>query len=165
MKDNVVLIGMPGSGKSAVGKKLAELTGLKHTDADRLIEAHENMLLQEIIDLKGLDYFADLEERVLSELDCKGYIISPGGSVCYYPGALEHLSQIADIVYLKSDIESLYKHIPNMYTRGITFKPGQTFEDLYEERCPLYEKYAEITVISDMRPVDEIAEELAEKLR
>ena len=147
IKDNILLIGMPGSGKSTIGKLMSSITGMPHIDGDELIELSEGLKLQEIIDRKGLEYFSGLEEKILSGLDIKGHIISPGGSAVYYPAAMEHLKEICTVVYLFTDMETLLSHIKNLHTRGITFKPGQTFEDLYNERCPLYEKYADLIVV------------------
>ncbi len=98
IKDNILLIGMPGSGKSTIGKLMSSITGMPHIDGDELIELSEGLKLQEIIDRKGLEYFSGLEEKILSELDIKGHIISPGGSAVYYPAAMEHLKEICLVV-------------------------------------------------------------------
>lgn len=145
-KTNIVLIGMPGSGKSTVGRILSKRTGLSQVDTDVLIERSENMKLQDIIDKNGLDRFAQIEEDILLELDLENYIVSTGGSAVYYPKAMEHLKKSSTIVYLKTPLSKLLNNIRNMDSRGISVKPGQTFEDLYNERCPLYEKYADVTV-------------------
>ncbi len=142
MKKNIVLIGMPGSGKSTIGRLLAKELNMQAIDGDAIIEENEGMKLQEIINLHGNDYFTALEEKVLSNINCENYVISPGGSVCYYPKAMQHLSEIAEVVYLKVSFYELQKRVKNLDSRGIVFKPGQSFEDLYNERTPLYEKYA-----------------------
>jgi len=165
MKKNIVLIGMPGSGKSTIGRLIAKNLGMKAVDGDRLIEEKEGMKLQEIIDQKGNDYFTKLEEEVLSSIDCEGYVISPGGSVCYYPKAMEHLSEIAEVIYLKVSYEELLKRIPNMASRGIVFKEGQSFEDLYKERTPLYEKYAGLVYDSSHSSPKKTTQRLLEQLR
>ncbi len=148
MKRNIVLIGMPGSGKSTIGKLLAKKLNKTAIDGDVLIEKQEGMSLQEIINTKGNDYFTKLEDEVLSNLECDNYVISPGGSVCYYPNAMKHLAEIAEIVYLKVSFEELEKRINNLDSRGIVFKPNQSFKDLYNERTPLYEKYAGLIIDS-----------------
>ncbi|MBR5731614.1 MAG: shikimate kinase [Firmicutes bacterium] len=145
-KTNIVLIGMPGSGKSTVGRILSKRTGMSQVDTDVLIERSENMKLQDIINSRGLERFAEIEEAVLMGLDLENYIVSTGGSAVYYPRAMEELKKSSTIVYLKTPISKLLSNIRNMDTRGISVKPGQTFEDLYNERCPLYEKYADVIV-------------------
>ena len=145
-KTNIVLIGMPGSGKSTVGRILSKRTGMSQVDTDVLIERSENMKLQDIINSRGLESFAQIEEAVLLGLDLQNYIVSTGGSAVYYPKAMEELKKSSTIVYLKTPLSKLLSNIRNMDTRGISVKPGQTFEDLYNERCPLYEKYADVTV-------------------
>lgn len=165
MKSNIVLIGMPGSGKSTIGRLLAKELNKVSIDGDTIIEQKEGMKLQEIINTKGNDYFTKLEEEVLSTLECENYIISPGGSVCYYPRAMKHLSDIAEVIYLKVDFKSLEKRVHNLDSRGIVFKPGQSFEDLYNERTPLYEKYAGLTIDSSKLSPKDTIKLLLEQLR
>ena len=148
-KSNILLIGMPGAGKSTVGRMLSKRSGMPNLDTDDLLAEKEGLKLQEIIEQKGLDYFAEAEERVLANLMLKGYIISTGGSAVYYPKAMEKLKESCRTIYLRASIEKLRANIRNFDTRGISLKPGQTFEDLYEERCPLYEKYADIIIDTD----------------
>ena len=164
-KTNIVLIGMPGSGKSTVGRILSKRTGMSQVDTDVLIERSENMKLQDIIDKKGLERFAQIEEAVLLELDLKNYIVSTGGSAVYYPKAMEHLKKNSTIVYLKTPLSKLLRNIRNMDSRGISVKPGQTFEDLYNERCPLYEKYADVTVSTEGLIPPSIAARIQEFLK
>ncbi len=165
MKSNIVLIGMPGCGKSTIGRLLAKKLGKKAVDADRLIEEREGMKLQEIIDAKGNDYFSKLEEDVLSSIECEDHIISPGGSVCYYPKAMEHLGRIAELVYIEVSCRELRRRIRNMQTRGIVFKPNQSFEDLYKERTPLYKKYAGHIINTTGLSPKEATQRLLELLR
>ena len=164
-KTNIVLIGMPGSGKSTVGRILSKRTGMSQVDTDVLIERSENMKLQDIIDKNGLERFAQIEEAVLLELDLKNYIVSTGGSAVYYPKAMEHLKESSTIVYLKTPLSKLLRNIRNMDSRGISVKPGQTFEDLYNERCPLYEKYADVTVSTEGLIPPSIAARIQELLK
>lgn len=145
IKKNICLIGMPGCGKSTIGKLLAEKLNMNHIDGDAIMEQVEGMKLQEIINTKGNDYVKNLEGKVLSELDVDGYIISPGGSCIYYPDGMANLKEIATVIYLEVDYPALEKRCTNMYGRGIVFDPGETFHDLYVRRTPLYEKYADIT--------------------
>ena len=165
MKNNIVLIGMPGSGKSTIGKLLAKEINKIAIDGDTIIEQKEGMKLQEIINTKGNDYFTKLEDKVLSNLECDNYVISPGGSVCYYPNAMKHLSEIAEVIYLKVSFEELEKRVNNLDSRGIVFKPNQTFRDLYNERTPLYEKYAGLVIDSSGLTPNETIKLLLEQLQ
>lgn len=146
MKQNIVMIGMPGSGKTTVGRVIAEKLNLKHVDGDAIMEEREGMKLCDIIAQKGNDYTLWLEENVLATLDVEGYVISPGGSCIYYPKAMEHLREIATVVYLQVDWPELERRCKDPVGRGIIFKPGETLKSLYDMRCPLYEKWAELTI-------------------
>ena len=157
-KTNILLIGMPGAGKSTIGRIISKKTGHALVDTDRLIEAQTGLKLQSVIEEKGLDHFLALEEDILSGLDLRYHIISPGGSSIYSEKAMLQLCSISIVVYLKSSIERLIRNIRNMETRGIVFKPGQDFSGLYEERCPLYEKYADITIDTDSSYPEEMAD-------
>lgn len=145
-KDNIVLIGMPGSGKSTAGVVLAKILGYKFLDCDLLIQEKTGKLLHEIITEKGNDGFLEIENKINSEIDVHKTIISPGGSVIYGREAMEHLSSIGNIVYLRLSYETLKKRLSNLKDRGVVLKNGQTLLDLYDERSLLYEKYAEITI-------------------
>jgi len=164
-RTNILLIGMPGAGKSTVGRILSKKTGLTLIDTDELIETQEGLKLQKIIEQKGLDYFLRVEEDILNNLSISNHIISPGGSAIYSEKAMLHLKQICVVVYLKSSIERLLGNIHNFETRGIVFKPGQSFEDLYNERCPLYEKYSDIRVLTDGSNPAEIARTILRQLK
>ncbi len=146
MKKNIILIGMPGSGKTTVGRELSRLTGMPQADGDHIIEDAEGRKLQDILDTEGTEYFKTMEGRILSNLTYEGFVISPGGSAVYYPEAMAHLSKIGDIVYLNVKFPEIRRRVTNLDSRGIVFKPNQTFEDLYNERTPLYEKYAEVNL-------------------
>lgn len=149
MKNNIVLIGMPGVGKSSVGVILAKILGYRFVDSDLLIQEQEGKLLHEIIDEKGIDGFLEVENRVNASIDCERCIIATGGSAIYGKEAMEHLSQIGTVLYLKVNYQSLSKRLGNLRGRGVVIKEGRTLFDLYNERMPLYEKYAEITVDED----------------
>ena len=164
IRSNILLIGMPGSGKSTIGRLLSKRTGMPVVDTDDLLIEKEQIPLQEILQTKGLDYFYKAEERVLSELMLKGYIISTGGSAVYYGDAMEKLRECCVVVYLKASMRRLIRNIRNLDSRGIALKPGQTFEDLYEERCPLYEKYADVTIETDGQTPSSICREIKAKV-
>jgi len=145
----VTLIGMPGSGKSTIAALLSKRLGREAIDGDDLIEASEGRTLQQIIDAEGTEQFRAIEERILCELDARAAIISPGGSVIYYPKAIEHLRSLGPIVALDLSRETLEARIHNMESRGIVFAPGQTFADLYAERAPLYRQCADHAIVCD----------------
>lgn len=142
----ITLIGMPGSGKSCMGRAVAPKVNMKNIDADTEIEKRYNKKLQDIINTEGLDAFKKIEEDVLLTLNRDNTIISTGGSAVYYEKAMEHLKGIGKVVYLKVSLAVLKERLGDFSRRGIAMKPGQTIEDLYNERCALYEKYADKTI-------------------
>lgn len=164
MKDNIVLIGMPGVGKSTVGVILAKMIGYQFTDADLLIQKQEGKLLHEIIAEKGTDGFIEIEERVNASIEASHTIIATGGSVVYGKKAMEHLSRIGTVVYLKVPYDILEKRLEDIKGRGVVLKEGQTLRTLYDERTPLYEKYADIEISEDGLNVEQTVEKLLERL-
>lgn len=164
MKDNIVLIGMPGVGKSTVGVILAKMIGYQFTDADLLIQKQEGKLLHEIIAEKGTDGFIEIEERVNASIEASHTIIATGGSVVYGKKAMEHLSRIGIVVYLKVPYDTLEKRLEDIKGRGVVLKEGQTLRTLYDERTPLYEKYADIEISEDGLNVEQTVEKLLERL-
>ncbi len=144
MKKNVILIGMPGSGKSTIGVVLAKLLCYQFVDMDIVIQEQEKRLLREIIADEGNDGFMEIENRVNAEFQAEYTVIAPGGSVIYGREAMEHLREIGTIVYLKLSYKSLEERLGDLRARGVVLKNGYTLQDLYEERTPLYEKYADI---------------------
>ena len=145
-KDNIVLIGMPGVGKSTVGVILAKILGYQFVDADLVIQKEEGKLLKDIIAEKGTDGFIQVENRVNSNLQVHESVVATGGSVVYGTEAMEHLSEIGTVVYLKQSLRKLERRLRNIKNRGVVLRPGQTLKDLYRERTVLYEKYADIVV-------------------
>lgn len=143
---NITLIGMPASGKSTVGVLLAKRLGFSFVDVDILIQEQEKRLLKEIIAQDGLDGFLAVENRVNASLDVERSVIAPGGSVIYGAEAMEHLKEISTIVYLKLSYEEVEARLGDLVDRGVALKDGMTLLDLYQERVPYYEKYADITV-------------------
>lgn len=164
MKDNIVLIGMPGVGKSTVGVILAKMIGYQFIDADLLIQKQEGKLLHEIIAEKGTDGFIEIEERVNASIEASYTIIATGGSVVYGKKAMEHLSRIGTVVYLKVPYDTLEKRLEDIKGRGVVLKEGQTLRTLYDERTPLYEKYADIEISEDDLNVEQTVEKLLERL-
>lgn len=165
MKQNIVLIGMPGAGKSTIGVILAKVLGFNFIDADLLIQEQENRLLQDIIEEDGLDSFIEIENRVNVSISVDHTIIATGGSVIYGKEAMNHLSEIALIVYIKLSYPTISSRLGNIKQRGVVLKKGQDLYNLYEERCPLYEKYADLTIDAEGLDVEELMEAIAEKVK
>lgn len=143
MRSNVVLIGMPGSGKSTVGVLLAKRLALAFVDTDVLIQAAERRSLQEIVDAEGHLALRRIEERVLLGLDCRNHVIATGGSAVYSPSAMEHLRTGGIVVFLDIDLPTLEARVADFGTRGLARRPDQTLVDLFAERRPLYLEYAD----------------------
>lgn len=156
MRDNITLIGMPGSGKSTAGVLLAKLLGYQFLDVDLLIQQREGMLLQEILDTRGTQAFLDVESETVRSLNCSRCVIAPGGSAVCREAAAEHLQTLGPVIYLRVPLEELERRIRNLSTRGIALNPGQTLRDVLNDRAPLYERYASLTV--DCPPGQELAE-------
>lgn len=160
--DNLVLIGMPSAGKSTAGVLLAKKIGYGFLDCDLIIQGEEGALLAEIIEKKGAEGFLAIEERVNAGLFATRCVIATGGSVCYCPHAMEHLKTLGTIVYLKIDAGETERRIPNLKKRGVVMRGNvKTLKDLYLERAPLYEKYADVTVNCTGKNIDETVAAIA----
>lgn len=162
-KKNIVLIGMPGAGKSTVGVVLAKRLGYRFLDSDLVIQEQTKKLLHELITEHGVDGFLKIEEEINASLSCENAVIATGGSVIYGEKAMEHLREIGCVVYLKLSYEEIEERLGDLTARGVALKDGQTLRDLYNERCPLYEKYAHVVQECDGKLVRQIVEELAAK--
>ena len=158
---NIVLIGMPGAGKSTVGVVLAKRMGMCFMDSDLVIQEQEGKTLHKIIEEKGTEGFLEVEDRVNASINPKNTIIATGGSVVYGKNAMEHLSQIGTVCYLKLSYESIDDRLGDLTQRGVALKDGQTLMDLYQERTPLYEKYANLTIDCENKNIREIVGEIA----
>lgn len=159
-KDNMVLIGMPGVGKSTVGVILAKELGYDFVDADLVIQKEEGRLLHEIIEDIGTEGFIEVENRVNSSLQVEHSIIATGGSVVYGKEAMEHLKEIGTVIYLKLPFPVLKRRLCDIKGRGVVLREGQTLQDLYEERTPLYEKYADVVVDEYQLNVEQTVEKI-----
>ena len=152
-RKNVVLIGMPGAGKSTVGVVAAKRLGFRFLDSDLLIQDEYGKLLHELITEHGVEGFWEIENKVNASIDVKQTVIATGGSVCYEEEAMKHLSEIGVVVYLKLSYEALEERLGDLN--------GQTLRDLYEERIPMYEKYALVTINCEGKELREVAEEVS----
>ena len=156
--NNIVLIGMPGCGKSTVGVLLAKTLLKDFVDTDLLIQTHEGSSLQEIINTKGIVYFEKIEENILSTLNCSNRVIATGGSAVYYPKAMKHLKSIGKVIYLKINYENMLVRINNIKTRGIVLKDNESLYEMYNNRVSLYEKYSDLTINCDSLNIEETVE-------
>lgn len=152
---NIVMTGMPGSGKSTVGVILAKSLGFDFVDTDLVICKREGRKLQEIIDTQGLEKFLEIERQVGEEISPVNAVVATGGSMVLSKEAMKNLKKNGIVVYVEVPLEILKKRITNMKTRGIAFKKGETLDDIFRERTPLYEKYADITITADENTVPE----------
>ncbi|MCD8187353.1 MAG: shikimate kinase [Ruminococcus sp.] len=146
MKQNIVLIGMPGVGKSTVGVILAKILGYKFIDTDLVIQDKENCLLKDIINSEGVDGFIKKENEVVSHINAAKSVIATGGSVVYGVEAMNHLAENGKIIYLKLDYDKLEKRLSDIQNRGVVIRAGQTLAELYNERAPLYEKCSDVII-------------------
>jgi len=163
-KDNIVLIGMPGAGKSTVGVVLAKKLGYRFLDSDLVIQERAGKLLHELIREHGVEGFWEIENNVNASLDTHRCVIATGGSAIYGEEAMEHLRAIGKVVYLQLPYEDVAERLGDLNARGVTLREGQTLPDLYEERIPLYEKYAHITVDCTGLSLREIVETVVDTL-
>ncbi|MDE6951104.1 MAG: shikimate kinase [Lachnospiraceae bacterium] len=159
-KSNIILIGMPGAGKSTVGVVLAKSRGCRFLDSDLLIQEKYDALLHELITEYGLEGFLKIEEEVNASIETKRTVVATGGSVVYGAAAMQHLKRIGKVVYLKLSCETIRERLGDLNERGVALQKGQTLEDLYAERIPLYEKYADVTVDCEKKSIREIVSEL-----
>lgn len=161
---NLVLIGMPGAGKSTIGVVLAKRLGLGFVDTDLLIQMRCGMLLQEVIDTQGLAAFRALEEHTICEFDVCNAVIATGGSAVYSSAAMSHLAAIGTTVFIDVSLAELELRLQNMATRGLVIEPGATLGDLYRERRPLYRRWGQIIVDASAKSLEDVVEEICRQL-
>ncbi len=162
MKNSIVLIGMPGVGKSTVGVILAKILGYRFVDTDIVIQEHEKKLLKDIISEEGIDGFIAKENYIISGLNAEKAVIATGGSVIYGDDAMKKLSELGNIFYLKLDYRKLKYRLGNIKNRGVVIRNGQKLSDLYNERCPIYEKYADVIIDENGRNIEKTVEKILE---
>ena len=163
--NNITLIGMPGAGKSTIGVVLAKVLGYQFLDSDLLIQKQEKRRLSEIIEEEGYIGFQEVENRVNASIEADKTVIATGGSVVYCEEAMEHLKSIGTVVYLKLSLNALSKRLGNLKGRGVLRREGQTLTDLYDERTPLYERYADIVIDEEGKDLEASLELLLETLK
>ena len=163
-KTNIVLIGMPASGKSTVGVILAKVLGKKFIDTDLVIQQREDALLAEIIKEKGVERFMKSEEEAILSVNENNTVIATGGSAVYGEKAMEHLKENGTVIYLKVEKAELFKRLKNIKERGVVLKQGETLEEMYDNRSVLYEKYADIIIEERKCTIEETIEKIQNEL-
>lgn len=163
-KQNLILIGMPGAGKSTIGVLLAKRLGVSFLDTDILVQTGEGCYLQETIAEHGLAGFRTIEERYLLSVSSNCGVVATGGSAVYSDNAMSHLRSLGRVVYLQLGLVPLKNRLGNLDERGVLRMPGQTIDMLYDERCPLYERYADITVSTAGVTPDEVVKTVLRQL-
>jgi shikimate kinase len=159
---NVILIGMPGVGKSTVGVLLAKRLNFSFLDTDIYIQTQEGKSLQELIQIHGAAGFCDIEERHILSVDVSSHVIAPGGSVVYRPKTMEHLGINGVIIHLDLELDRLKKRLDDIDARGVVIAPDQKLEDLFVQRHPLYQKYANVRIITDGLTPDQVVGKIIE---
>ena len=163
--DNIILIGMPASGKSTVGVILAKIIGYQFMDSDLVIQEQEGRKLHEIITEDGIDGFLTLEEQINAKIEAEHTVIATGGSVIYGKLAVEHFKKMGKIVYLQVEYEELMNRLHNIRQRGVVVRPGQTMEDLYQERSALYSQYADIVIQEKNGTPEQVIAEIISEMK
>ena len=164
MNMNIVLIGMPTAGKSTAGVILAKVLGYQFIDSDLIIQQEEDMLLKDIINERGVDGFIEVENRVNAGICAVNSVIATGGSVVYGEEAMKHLRSIGEVIYIRLKLDTILERLHNAKQRGVVLRENQTIEMLYEERCPLYEKYAHRIVDGEDLDVEQLVDQMLEVL-
>lgn len=159
-KENIILIGMPGSGKSTCGVLAAKALLKNFFDTDLLFQGLEEKRLQDIIDDDGIEYFLSAEERAILSLDINATVVATGGSVIYSDKSMEHLKKSGKVIYLHLSYDTMVDRIKNITTRGVVVKEGDSLEDMYNERLPMYQKWADVVINCDNNTVEQTVEKI-----
>lgn len=163
-RSNIVLIGMPGAGKSTVGVILAKHTSRSFVDTDVLIQTSEKRPLQQIVDEDGHMALREIEERILLGLDLRNHVIATGGSAAYSDAAMKHLRRDGVVVFLHVPFAEIRRRVRDFETRGIARAPEQSFADLFEERFALYRRYADVTIACEELSQEQVSETIRSRL-
>jgi shikimate kinase len=163
-KSNIVLIGMPGSGKSTAGIILAKMISKNFIDTDILIQLREGRSLQDIVDSDGPMVLRRVEEEVILAVNCRDHVIATGGSAAYSPAAMSHFRKDGLVIFLDATIDTLNSRIRNYATRGLARRPDQSFADLFYERLTLYRQYADITIPNNNLTQEDVCVEIMKQL-
>jgi len=161
---NIILIGMPSAGKSTVGVVLAKTLGMNYIDTDIAIQENTGRILQEIINIDGIDAFLKIEESNILSLKCKNSVIATGGSVVFSDKSMNYLKKKGLIIYLRIGFEEIVRRLNNITTRGLVLVKGQSLLDIYNQRIPLYQKYADITIDCSDKDVEDIIENVINEI-
>lgn len=162
---NIVLIGMPGCGKSTVGVILAKTLGIGFVDTDLIIQQREKRLLQDIIDTDGIEKFLDIEAESVKTLDCENSVVATGGSVVFREDAIKHLKNNGKIFFLNVSLSEIKNRLDNISTRGVAAEKSQTIDDIFKERYPLYIKYADYVLDLENLNVEQTVEKISDLLK
>ena len=165
MKSNIVLIGMPGCGKSTVGVVLAKSLGYRFMDVDLVIQETEGRLLSEILDEEGFDGFLEVEEKACLGINTEKTVIATVGSAIYGEKGMTHLKEIGTVVYIRLGYDEIEHRLGDLHKRGVAMKNGMSLRDLYEERVPLYDRYADIICDGEGKLLREIVTEMVTSIR
>lgn len=162
-KTNIVLIGMPASGKSTVGVILAKVLGMVFIDTDLVIQQKEDSFLYEIINDRGVDGFLACEEEALLSINTVNTVIATGGSAVYSERGMKHLSENGAIIYLKVEKDKLFDRLHEIRERGVVLRDGESLDEMYEERSVLYEKYADIIIDEGESSIEETVRRIIDR--
>ncbi len=165
MNENIILIGMAGAGKSTTGVVVAKILAMDFLDGDLVIQKKTGRTLQDIIDKEGNAAFRKIEEEVLCGIQVENTVIAPGGSAIYYPAVFEHFKKNGKVVFLHVPFDEIQRRLSNLATRGVTLEDGQTIEDLYYQRLPLYQKYADITIDTTGLTLEDTVAKIIESIK
>lgn len=162
---NIILIGMPGAGKSTVGVVLAKKLGCRFVDSDLVIQEKTGRLLHQLIEEQGMDGFLETENRINGSLDLEGTVVATGGSAVYGKEAMEHFKEIGVVVYLRLSCRTVAQRLGDLHERGVALRKGQSLEELYKERIPKYERYADLIINCEKKQIREIVGEIAGRIK
>lgn len=164
--DNITLVGMPGAGKSTLGVVLAKKLGYRFVDTDLLLQESEGMLLSQLIEQRGIEGFIEAENALLAGLSCEHHVIATGGSAVYGDEGMRNLASQGHVLYIRTTLEELRTRLHmDLLDRGVVMRHATTLQELYDERTPLYERYATLVVDTVGMTTHEAVEALAAALR